>query len=226
MTSQEPDARSPYFAATTMPDRDWWAALWPDPDAVLRLLGIRPGMRVVDLCCGDGYFTAPLSRLVENGRVIAIDLSAEMLRLARHAIARVGGENVRFVRGDARELPDYIDEPVDVVFLANTLHGVDDRKAMCAAIRGALAVGGRLVIVNWHALPREQTPVLGQPRGPSTELRMSPEATRSIVEPAGFRQVRVADVGPYHYAAIFAATELQDARAAPPSPRPRFQRRG
>jgi len=206
--SREPDARSPYFAATAMPDRDWWAALWPDPDAVLRLLGIRPGMRVVDLCCGDGYFTAPLSRLVEDGGMVAIDLSAEMLCLARNAIARAGGEDVRFVRLDARQLPDLIDEPVDVIFLANTLHGVDDKKAMCTAIRGTLAVGGRLVIVNWHALPREQTPVLGQPRGPSTEPRMSPEATRSIVEPAGFRQVRIGDVGPYHCAAIFVAIEL------------------
>ena len=54
------------FPATSMPDRDWWAALWPDPEGVLRQVGVEPGMTVLDLCCGDGYFTAPLARLVER----------------------------------------------------------------------------------------------------------------------------------------------------------------
>lgn len=51
------------FPATTMPDRDWWAALWPDPGA-LRSLGVAPGMVAVDQCLGDGYFTAPCARHV------------------------------------------------------------------------------------------------------------------------------------------------------------------
>ena len=54
------------FEATAMPDRDWWQALWPDPKRVLTDIGIRRGMHVVDLCCGDGYFTAPLGQLVKE----------------------------------------------------------------------------------------------------------------------------------------------------------------
>ena len=53
-----PDER--LFPATLMPDSDWWHALWPNPDAVLRNVGIKPGKRVVDLCCGDGHFTRPM----------------------------------------------------------------------------------------------------------------------------------------------------------------------
>jgi predicted methyltransferase len=41
-----------------MPDDDWWQALWPDPAKVLVEMGVQPGMVVVDLCCGDGLFTA------------------------------------------------------------------------------------------------------------------------------------------------------------------------
>ena len=207
MTREATDLQPPYFTATEMPDRDWWVSLWPDPEGLLRRLGIRPGMRVVDLCCGDGTFTAPLSRLVADGAVIAVDLSAEILERARQQVAREGRANVRFLLADARQLADLIDEPVDVVFLANTFHGVSDQKGLCAAVRRVLAPGGRLVVLNWHALPRAQTPVLGRPRGPSTELRMSPEATRVAVEPSGFRQVLVTDVGPYHYAAIFETTK-------------------
>ena len=96
-----------------------------------------------------------------------------------------------------------LDECQDLVFVANTFHGVPDKKAMCEGVRAVLGPSGRFVVVNWHAMPRDETTVLGQPRGPRTELRMSPEETRAAVEPAGFRQVCVVDVGPYHYAAIF-----------------------
>lgn len=206
MRPEGTDAQAPYFTATAMPDPEWWALLWPDPEALLRRPGIRPGMRVVDLCCGDGTFTAPLSRLVAAGSVIGLDLAPAEIERARQAVAREGRDNVRFVQADARELADWIDNPVDVVFFANTFHGVTDKKALCVAIRRVLAPGGRLVVVNWHALPREQTTVLGEPRGPQTELRMSPAETRAVVEPAGFRQVQVTDIGLYHYAAIFEAT--------------------
>ena len=39
-----------FFPATVMPDPDWWQALWPDPEGVIRALGVRPGMTVLDLC--------------------------------------------------------------------------------------------------------------------------------------------------------------------------------
>ena len=62
------------FPATLMPDLDWWRALWPAPDATIGALGIRDGMTVVDLCCGDGYFTAAIARRVGVGHVIGFDL--------------------------------------------------------------------------------------------------------------------------------------------------------
>jgi len=54
------------FPATSMPDPDWWQTLWPNPDATITALGIRAGMEVVDLCCGDGYFTAAIARQVQT----------------------------------------------------------------------------------------------------------------------------------------------------------------
>jgi predicted methyltransferase len=59
-----------------MPDRDWWAALWPDPKDIVRLLGVERSMQVVDLCCGDGYFTAPLARIVE-GKLYGVEWHAQ-----------------------------------------------------------------------------------------------------------------------------------------------------
>jgi hypothetical protein len=58
-------------------------------------------------------------------------------------------------------------------------------------------------IVNWHAKPREETTVLGEPRGPATELRMTPQQTIATVEPSGLILRDQIEVSPYHYAAVF-----------------------
>jgi 2-polyprenyl-3-methyl-5-hydroxy-6-metoxy-1,4-benzoquinol methylase len=117
------------FAATTMPDRDWWATLWPDPAGVLRSLGVQPGMTVLDLCCGDGYFTAPLAKLVD-GRVYALDLDAAMIEQARAEAKQQGVSVLEWITADARQLAEVISQPIDLVLLANTFHGVPDQPGL------------------------------------------------------------------------------------------------
>jgi predicted methyltransferase len=51
------DHPSGFFEGTEMPTAGWWEALWPDPAGVLAAVGLRPGMGVIDLCSGDGWFT-------------------------------------------------------------------------------------------------------------------------------------------------------------------------
>ena len=190
-----------FFPATVMPDPDWWQALWPDPEGVIRTLGVRPGMTVLDLCCGDGYFTAALARQVEGGQILGFDLDERMLAVAASECA--GLENCTFLQGDAMTLHRLLPELVDCCLMANTFHGVPEQTALVREIARILKPGGVFAVVNWHARPREETPVLGQPRGPRTELRMTPEQVCAVVEPAGFRLQQVIDLPPYHYGAIF-----------------------
>lgn len=185
-----------------MPDRDWWQALWLDPAAVLRALGIEPGMIVVDLCCGDGYFTAPLAVLV-HGKVYGLDLDPDMLERARIEVERIGAQVRQWICGDAQDLPYLIPEHVDFVLLANTFHGVPEKTALSRSVAAVLKPGGRFAIVNWYPFPREQTVILGQPRGPKTAMRMSPEQVQAVVEPAGFELEQVVELPPYHYGVVF-----------------------
>ena len=186
-----------------MPDRDWWSALWPDPQWLLQQIGIRRGMSVLDLCCGDGYFTGPLAALVD-GRLVALDLDPAMIELARAEVERSGASVRQWICADATSaLAKHFDEPVDFVLIANTFHGVPDQIGLACSVREVLKPDGLFCIVNWHPAPREETVVLGKPRGPRTEMRMSPEAVRTVVETAGFFMQRVVDLPPYHYAALF-----------------------
>ncbi len=212
----EPAVPDAFFPATSMPDTDWWRALWPDPDAVVRALGVAPGMRVLDLACGDGYFTAALARCVRPGRTVGLDIDPVLLAQARAACADLPCD---WRLGDAMAIGDSCPGPFDVVLMANTFHGVPDKGALARAVAAVLAPGGRFVIINWYPRPREETPVLGKPRGPRTDLRLSPEATADAVAAAGFERPLVVPLAPYHYGLILRRSSRRDPREAAPAPR-------
>ena len=192
-----------FFSATVMPDPDWWQALWSEPGQVLADLGVACGTKTaVDLCCGDGLFTAPLARLVRY--VAAIDIDPQMLARAREKVAAVGSaETCEVIAGDAYDIARLVQGTADVVLIANTFHGVPDKARLAAGVATVLKPGGRFIVVNWHRRPREETTVLGQPRGPRTEMRMTPEEVAAAVAPSGLRPARVVELPPYHYGAIF-----------------------
>jgi SAM-dependent methyltransferase len=190
-----------YFEGTGMPDPGWWEALWPDPAGVIRDIGVALGMTVVDLCSGDGWFTLQLSKI---GRaVIAIDIDGRLLETARVRLAESGLTNCVFVEANAYDVAKVVRDRVDYVFLANAFHGVPDKPRIARAVHDVLKPGGLFAVVNWHARPREETTVLGEPRGPATELRMTPEETIAAVQSSGLAFQRQIEVPPYHYAAMF-----------------------
>jgi ubiquinone/menaquinone biosynthesis C-methylase UbiE len=111
--------------------------------------------------------------------------------------------NCTFVEADAYNIEKVVPQPVDHVFLANAFHGVPDKPRLARAVHNVLKPGGLFAIVSWYARPREETTVLGDPRGPTTELRMTPEQTIAVVEPGGLKFRNRVDVSPYHYGAVF-----------------------
>jgi SAM-dependent methyltransferase len=184
-----------------MPDGGWWQALWPDPGRVLAQSGLAAGMDAVDLCAGDGWFTVPIGRVARQ--VVAVEIDAALLERARLRFAGSALTNCRFVHGNAYDVAKLVRVPVDFVFLANAFHGVPNRPRLAQAASAILKPTGLFAIVNWHARPREATPLLGEPRGPATEQRMTPEATAASVASSGLVLHEIAEVSPYHYAAIF-----------------------
>jgi SAM-dependent methyltransferase len=190
-----------FFEGTELPDGNWWRALWRDPAGVLAAVGVMPDMDVIDLCSGDGWFTPHIAHVARH--VTSIDIDPHLLKLARRRLPASGIHNCEFVIGDAYEVARLVKQPVDFVFLANVFHGVPDKPRLAKAVHDALKPRGRFAIVNWHDRPREETIVQGEPRGPRTELRLSPAATIEAVEAGGLRQMGVVELPPYHYAAIF-----------------------
>jgi ubiquinone/menaquinone biosynthesis C-methylase UbiE len=190
-----------FFEGTGMPDAGWWEALWPNPAGVLAKVGMRSGMDVVDLCSGDGWFTLQIAKIAKS--VVSIDIDGKLLATAKARLEESGVTNCTFIEGSAYDLAKAVHDHADHVFLANAFHGVPDRPRLARAVRSILRPGGLFAIVSWHARPREETPVLGEPRGPATEQRMTPDSTIKPVRQAGMSLAELVEIPPYHYGAVF-----------------------
>jgi ubiquinone/menaquinone biosynthesis C-methylase UbiE len=99
-------------------------------------------------------------------QVVAIDLDPEMLKRTQAKLDAAGVRNCNVFEENAYDVAKLAGTKADMVVMANTFHGVPDKTRLCQAVASALKPGGQFVVVNWHRRPREETTVLGQPRGP------------------------------------------------------------
>jgi len=163
----------------------------------LALAGIREGEVVVDLGCGGGMDVFLAARKVgSSGRVIGIDMTAEMLERARAGQQKLGLTNVEFHQATIDRLP-LPDNSVDCVISNCVINLVPDKLAVFREILRVLKPGGRVALSD-IALKQELP----------SEVKQSVEAYvgcisgailiddyRSQLEQAGFASVVVTDTG-------------------------------
>jgi demethylmenaquinone methyltransferase / 2-methoxy-6-polyprenyl-1,4-benzoquinol methylase len=102
---------------------------------------VRPGDRVLDVCCGTGDL-AIAARKRGAGEVVGLDFSEQMLERARRK-----APEIRWVRGDALALP-FGDESFDAVTVGFGVRNVDDLEAAIRELRRVLRVGGTVAILE------------------------------------------------------------------------------
>jgi trans-aconitate methyltransferase len=110
---------------------------------VLARLQLRGNEQVMDAGCGTGRLTAELLERLPQGHVLAVDVSANMLDVAREHLTPRFGDRVSFLRADLRTLT--LPEPVDAIFSTAALHWVPDHPTMFRHLLAALRPGGWLV---------------------------------------------------------------------------------
>ncbi|MDH6237101.1 methyltransferase domain-containing protein [Cryobacterium sp. CG_9.6] len=122
------------------------------------LLNLRPGDTVLDLGCGTGLNFDLLVRAVgPSGRVIGLDRSPQMLKVARRRLEVKGWSCVRLIEADAAsfdpqqvadQLPADSGDRVDAVFSSYAMSVFDDWRPAWERMRAVLRPDGRAAIVD------------------------------------------------------------------------------
>lgn len=121
----------------------------PVIDHVLARAQLQQGQHVLDLGTGTGAVAVRAAPLVApGGRVLAADISAEMLELARGRAARAGCTDIAFAEGRAEAIPAD-DAAFDVALASLSMMYVIDRAAAAREIARVLRPGGRFVAAVW-----------------------------------------------------------------------------
>jgi ubiquinone/menaquinone biosynthesis C-methylase UbiE len=114
---------------------------------LMQLVGDARGKAVLDVACGEGFYTRML-RQQGAARAVGIDLSAGMIELARKQEAQ-HALGIEYLVGDARALQQTGQFDLAVAaYLLNYARDRNELSAMCAGIADCLRPGGRFVTVN------------------------------------------------------------------------------
>jgi ubiquinone/menaquinone biosynthesis C-methylase UbiE len=168
-------------------------------------LGVRPGMTVCDMGCGNGFYSLWLARLVgPTGRVLAVDIQSEMLRLLQARAAERNIRNVEPILGSVVD-PNLPPDEVDLILCVDVYHEFSHPEEMLAEMRTALSPQGVLVLVEYRA---EDKTVPIKPLHKMSKAQILKELI-----PNGFRLVRQYDKLPWQHMMFFG----RDAEWAPAS---------
>ena len=158
--------------------------------------------RVLDIGCGAGQSTREAARAAREGSVVGVDISGEMLRVARQRSAEEGLRNVAFELADAQDYAfpsahfDLCISRFGVMFFADPI-------AAFANIARAMRPGARLVLMVWQGQERNEwsTAIQRALASEATPSASAPAfslgdrtATTRLLTLAGFASVAFAEV--------------------------------
>jgi ubiquinone/menaquinone biosynthesis C-methylase UbiE len=164
-------------------------------DEVVGRLGLRPGQVVADLGAGTGVFAVPLAKAVApGGTVYAVEIDKDYSPIVERRAKEGGAANVRFVLGEFTD-PKLPARDVDVAFMHDVLHHVQDRAGYLKNAATYLKPGGRFVIIDYRANQG--------PHGKEPNLVVSEEAVIGWMKAAGLGKVEKVEMFPDKYYLVF-----------------------
>jgi tRNA A58 N-methylase Trm61 len=153
-------------------------------DEVVSEIGLRPGELVADIGAGTGIFSVPLARAVSpGGRVLSVEVDPGFLPIIASKASQVGLENIQPVLGQFGD-PRLPRGDVDVAFLHDVLHHIEQRAPYIQRLASYLKPGGRIVVVDYDM------DVPGVPHANQPEMLISPAQVDGWMRRAGLSLTR------------------------------------
>ncbi|MFZ9236215.1 MAG: class I SAM-dependent methyltransferase [Algoriphagus sp.] len=168
---------------------------------LMKNLAVQPGQVIADIGAGSGYHSALLSKMVENGKVYAVDVEPEMIAYLKDRIKSEGKKNIIPVLSTEKNvaLPA---NSVDLMLLVDVYHEFSFPYEMARSMLEALKPGGKLVLVEFRA-EDPNVPI-------KTIHKMSERQAVKEFKAAGFTFEKNISNLPWQHCLIFRKSENQN----------------
>ncbi len=158
------------------PERD----AYQQPEKVIKFLGDIQGKKVIDIGAGSGYFSVKLA--AAGAQVIAADVNEEFQAHVTTRIKEMALQNIepRLIPYDS---PGLTNQEVDILFMVNTYHHIEDRVDYFKKAKEGLKADGRVVIIDFF---KHDLPV-----GPPTDHKISIDDVLAELKKSGYSRFDV-----------------------------------
>jgi len=167
------------------------------PQDVIAYMDLKPGMTVVDLGCGTGYYARKIApKVLPGGTVYGEDIQPEMLEIMKQLCAKEKIENVVPILGDETD-PKLPKGKVDWIIMADVYHEFQQPEPMLARMLESLSPTGKVCLLEYRAEQFRQASHI------KPEHRMSVKQVLAEWNEAGFELVDLQEFLPYQHMFIF-----------------------
>ena len=166
---------------------------------LLANLGVKPGMTICDMGCGNGFYALQLAKMVgPDGRILAVDIQPEMLKLLKDRAAKKQITNVEPILSEAHD-PKLPEGKIDLILLVDVYHEFSHPEQMLAAMRRSLSPTGLIALLEYRA---------EDPKVPIKPLhKMTKKQILKEFPPNGFKLVKEFDRLPWQHMMFFGRDE-------------------
>jgi len=162
------------------------------PQKVIEYLGSIKGKKIMDIGAATGYFSVKFA--AKGAFVIAADVSDGFQEYLKERIEKEKIINIE-LRKVPYDSPSLRDKEVDMVFIANTYHHIENRPTYFAKVRQGLKRGGELVVLDFFKVEFKE-----KVQAPAMDMRASIDEVVFELKRAGFTSFEVAaSLLPYQY---------------------------
>lgn len=166
------------------------------PEKILEQLDISDQSQIADFGCGNGYFSVPLAKIAQRGKVYAIDVVKETLEAVKSKAILGGVSNIETTNCNLEILggSKLADKSIDFVLTRNILFQSQKKAEIIREAKRVLKNSGRLVLIEW---------INGSALAPKEGWFISNEDARQLIVDEGFVFEKEIKIDSQHYGLVF-----------------------
>jgi ubiquinone/menaquinone biosynthesis C-methylase UbiE len=170
-----------------------------DNELIVRSLNIKPGQRIIDVGCGNGYMSILFSKMVtQSGTVWAMDSDEYFIRTLNEETV---GTNIETVIEDISKTTRLSESSADLIYISTVIHSLsrEQMPGFLQEVKRLLKPDALLAVVE---IEKKETSF-----GPPLESRYSPKELKEIIT---MIPVKTVQVGEHFYMQIFQNKENEE----------------